>query len=72
MFLIGGTQVLITQSTIVILGLFSTPENVGYFSAVSRLAGLMIFLPLAVVIVMGPIIARLYSQGEKIHVYRQS
>jgi O-antigen/teichoic acid export membrane protein len=66
MFLIGGTQILITQSTIVILGLLSTSDNVGYFSAVSRLANLMIFLPLAVGIVMGPIIARLYSQGDKI------
>lgn len=65
MFVIGGTQILISQAPIVILGMLSTTENVGYFTVVSRVASLLIFLPIAVSIVMGPIIARLHSQGEK-------
>lgn len=66
MFVFGVTQIIISQAPIVILGLFSTTENVGYFTVVSRVANLLIFLPIAVSIVMGPLIARLNSQGEKV------
>jgi len=66
MFVIGGAQIFIVQVPIVILGLLSTAENAGYFTVVSRVANLLIFLPIAVSIVMGPLIARLNSQGEKV------
>ncbi len=67
MFVIGGAQILFAQAPIIILGIFSNATNIGYFAVVLRISNLLIFLPLAVGIVMGPMIARLYSQGEKVH-----
>jgi O-antigen/teichoic acid export membrane protein len=67
MFVIGGTQILIAQSPIIMLGMLSNVTNVSYFAVASRIANLLIFLPTAVAIVMGPRIASLYSQGEKSH-----
>ncbi len=66
MFVIGGSQILIAQSPIIMLGMLSNAKNVGYFAVALRVATLLIFLPLAVSIVMGPMIASLYSQGEKV------
>jgi len=66
MLVIGGAQILIVQSPVIILGMFSNAKNIGYFAVASRVASLLVFLPMAVGIVMGPIIASLYSQGEKL------
>lgn len=66
MFVIGGTQILIALSPVILLGMLSNAKNVGYFAVASRVATLLIFLPLAVGIVMGPMVASLYSQMEKI------
>jgi O-antigen/teichoic acid export membrane protein len=66
MFVIGGTQILIAQSPIILLGMFSNVKNVGYFAVALRVANLLLFLPMAVGIVMGPMIASMYSEGEKV------
>jgi len=66
MFVIGSAQIFIAQSPVIILGMFSNAKNVGYFAVASRVASLLVFLPMSVGIVMGPIIASLYSQGKKI------
>ena len=66
MFVIGGTQILIAQAPIIMLGMLSNAKNIGYFAVALRVSNLLIFLPTAVGIVMGPMIARLFSQGEKI------
>jgi O-antigen/teichoic acid export membrane protein len=67
MFIIGGGQILIAQAPIIMLGMLSDAKNVAYLSVALRVATLLIFLPLAVGIVMGPKIASLYSQGKKDH-----
>jgi O-antigen/teichoic acid export membrane protein len=67
MFVIGGTQILLAQSPIIMLGILSNAKNVGYFAVALRVASLLIFLPMAVGIVMAPIIASLYSQEKKLH-----
>jgi O-antigen/teichoic acid export membrane protein len=67
MFVIGGTQILIAQSPIILLGMLSNAQNIGYFAVALRVATLLIFLTLAVNVVMGPMIASLYSQGKKNH-----
>jgi len=66
MFVIGGTQILFAQAPTILLGMFSNAKNIGYYAIVSRVANLLIFLPLALAVVMGPMIASLYSQGEKV------
>jgi O-antigen/teichoic acid export membrane protein len=66
MFVIGGTQILIAQSPIILLGMLSNAKNVGYFAVASRVANLLLFLPMAVGIVLGPMIASLYSEGKKL------
>jgi len=66
MFVIGGTQILIAQSPIILLGMLSNVKNVGYFAVALRVANLLLFLPMAVGIVMGPMIASMYSEGEKV------
>jgi O-antigen/teichoic acid export membrane protein len=70
MFVIGGTQILFAQATTIMLGMMSNAKNIGYYAVASRVSNLLIFLPLAVGIVMGPLIAHLYSQGEKILLQR--
>ena len=67
MFVIGGTQILLAQSPIIMLGILSNAKNVGYFAVALRVASLLIFLPMAMGIVMAPIIASLYSQEKKLH-----
>jgi O-antigen/teichoic acid export membrane protein len=67
MFVIGCTQILIAQSPIILLGMLSNAKNIGYFAVALRVATLLIFLTLAVNVVMGPMIASLYSQGKKSH-----
>lgn len=64
LFLFSVGQVLIVQSATVLLGLLNTPESVGIYSLISRLANLMVFLPLAVGLVTGPLIARFRATGE--------
>ncbi len=70
MFVIGGTQILFAQAPTVMLGMLSNAKNIGYYAVASRVSNLLIFLPLAVSIVMGPMIARLYSQGEKLRLQK--
>jgi O-antigen/teichoic acid export membrane protein len=65
MFVIGSVQMLIAQLPVIMLGVMSSGKDVGYFTVASRVATLLIFLPLAVGIVMGPMIASLYSEGKK-------
>jgi O-antigen/teichoic acid export membrane protein len=67
MFVVGGMQILIAQAPIIILGMLGNAKDVGYFAVALRVATLLIFLPTAVGIVIGPRIAGLYSQGEKPH-----
>jgi O-antigen/teichoic acid export membrane protein len=59
-------MVLITQNTdILMLGLFSTPENTGIYRAVISVSGLVAFGLYAVTIVVTPYFARFYAQGSK-------
>jgi O-antigen/teichoic acid export membrane protein len=70
MFVIGGTQILFAHAPTILLGMLANAKNIGLFTVASRVANLIIFLPLAVGVVMGPMIARLYSQGKKVRLQR--
>ena len=67
MFVIGSVQMLIAQLPVILLGVMSSAKDVGFFAGASRVATLLIFLPMAVGIVMGPMIASLYSEGKINH-----
>jgi len=66
MFVIGCTQIFIGQLPTVMLGVLSNARSIGFYAVASRVANLLIFLPMVVGIVVGPMIARLYSSGERI------
>ena len=66
MFVIGCTQIFIGQLPTVVLGVLSNARSISFYAVTSRIANLLIFLPIVVGIVVGPMIARLYSSGEKI------
>ena len=57
-------QIVLPQIPVIMLGVFSSADNVGFFSATYSLANTLAFLPGAVSIVMGPIIARLFAENE--------
>lgn len=56
----GGMQVINKRTDIIILGIFTTPENVGIYNVVSRGAELVTFSLIAVNIVIAPKISKLY------------
>ncbi len=64
LFILGSMQIVLPQIPVVMLGVFSNADNVGLFSATYRLANTLAFLPGAVRIVMGPIMARMYAERE--------
>lgn len=65
MFLIGGAQIIIVQSPVLMLGVLSTPADVGSYAVIFRISTLLTLLPLAVNIVMGPRIVHLSLLGDK-------
>lgn len=64
LFIFGSMQIALPQIPVIMLGVLSSADHVGFFSATYRLANTLAFLPGAVSIVMNPIIARLYAQNE--------
>jgi O-antigen/teichoic acid export membrane protein len=64
LFIFGSMQIILPQIPIVMLGGLSYAEQVGLFSATYRLANVLAFLPGAVRIVMGPIMARMHANDE--------
>jgi O-antigen/teichoic acid export membrane protein len=65
MLILNSAQIVTAQSPVVLLGLFSQARDVGFFNVAARLSGTMIYLPLAFGTVLCPIVARLYSLGER-------
>lgn len=64
LFIFGSMQIVLPQIPVIMLGAISSADHVGLFSASYRLANTLAFLPGAVRIVMGPIIARMYAENE--------
>lgn len=65
LFILGGMQSIISQTPTVILGVSSSIENAGLYAVAIRLASVMIYLPSAIGIIIGPMMARLYANNEK-------
>jgi O-antigen/teichoic acid export membrane protein len=65
MYGFGVTQILLVQGPVAILGSIGSARDVAFFSVAWRVGSLLTFLPTALSIVMAPIIARMYAQGEK-------
>jgi len=65
MLVYGGMQVILGQTDIVMLGLMRAPEDVGLYAAANRIASVLVFVMMAINVLMAPITARLYSNGEK-------
>ncbi len=65
MLIYGGMQIILGQTDIVMLGVMRSTEEVGLYAAASRLAYLLVYVMVAANIIMAPIMARLYTNGEK-------
>ena len=65
MLVYGGMQIILGQTDIVMLGVMRNAEEVGLYAAASRLAYLLVYVMFATDIIMAPIMARLYANGEK-------
>ena len=63
--LIAVMQIVNTQSDVLLLGLFSTPSDVGLYRAASQAAGLIAFTLTTVNTVIGPRLAWLYKTGDQ-------
>ena len=55
---------LITRMDVLLLGFFASPQDVGIYAAVSRIAGLMIFIHMAISAYTEPHISQLYQQKK--------
>lgn len=65
MLIYSGMQLFLGQIDIVMLGVMRDAEEVGLYAAASRLAYLLVYVTAAADIIVAPIMARLYSDGEK-------
>ena len=65
MLVYGGLQIIISQTSTVLLGTQSSAEDVGLYAVAYRLSYLLTFFLGAVHIAMGPAMARLNAKGEK-------
>ncbi len=63
--LVACLQQIIQQSSVILLGWFSTHAAAGQFAVASRLAALVSFGLACVNIASGPMIAKLYRQGDR-------
>jgi O-antigen/teichoic acid export membrane protein len=70
LFVFGSMQIVLPQIPVIMLGVFSSADQVGLFSASYRIANTLAFLPGAIRIVMGPIIARMYAENENLKLQR--
>jgi len=61
----GTLNLLLSQTSPILLGLQANAEAIGLYSAAFKIAYLALFFPYAVEIVIAPIVARLYANGEK-------
>ncbi len=59
-----GQIILSTQMDVVLLGLFTTKRNSGFYSVASQLATLTLLGPTAIMTVVGPRVAALHSEGN--------
>ena len=64
MLLIGGTQVVNSQTDVIMLGLLRSPEEVGVYTVASRGTRLILLVMVAVNTAIGPVVARVYAAGE--------
>lgn len=62
--LMAGVSVINTQADLIMLGVLSTPEDVGIYRIASRVATLVAFALTAVVASLGPRISMLYATGN--------
>jgi len=65
MLIYGGMQIILGQTDIVMLGVMRDAEEVGVYAVASRLAYLLVYVIFATEIILAPIAARLYTNGEK-------
>ncbi len=65
MLVYGGLQIIISQTSTVLLGMQSSAEDVGLYAVAYRLSYLLTFFLGAVHIAMGPVMARMNANGEK-------
>ncbi|MGE0084019.1 MAG: lipopolysaccharide biosynthesis protein [Desulfococcaceae bacterium] len=65
MLLMGGMNVIINNSPIIILGFYASSEDIAVYGAVSRIMALVSFGLIAVNAIAAPMIAELYHSGQK-------
>jgi len=68
--LLGGLQIINSQTDIFMLGLLATKEEVGFYRVAFSGAALVIFVLLAVNSVLAPYIARSYRAGDMLQLQR--
>ena len=61
---VAGANVLLTQTDVLMLGVFQSTDLSGIYSVASRLAAMAIFATIALGSFGAPLIAELYSQGK--------
>lgn len=65
MLVIGGMQILYSQTDVIMLGLMSvSDEEIGIYSVVVRGTRLILLVMLAVNASIGPVVARMYAQND--------
>jgi len=64
LLLVAGANMLLTQTDVLMLGVFQNTDMSGIYSVASRLAAMAIFATIALGSFGAPLIAELYSQGK--------
>jgi len=70
MLVYSGSQIVLGQSDIVMLGAMRGAHEVGQYAAASRISQLLMFIPLSTEIIAAPVISRLYSRGDTARLQR--
>jgi len=64
LLLYGGMQIVLGQTDIVMLGLIRDVEDVGLYAGSSRIALILGYVTMAIEMIQGPVIAKLYKTDE--------
>lgn len=67
MLIFGGTQIVLGQTDIVMLGAMRGTHEVGLYAAACKLAYLLVFVTFSAEVILAPVISRLYANAEMEH-----
>lgn len=65
MLIYGNAQIVLGQTDVVMLGALRGAQDVGVYAVATRLAYLLQYVTVAAEMVLAPVMARLYANGEK-------